>query len=77
MGHTLASWAASAFLLNLLVVELFVSESEFFLGALDLVHKLALIKRLFGNNLPSQVLDLGCQSLFNGIVFFTHNFAPD
>jgi len=59
------------------VIELLVSEGKLFLRPLNLVHQLALVKRLLGDNLSAQILDLCRQALFDCIVLFTHDFAPD
>ena len=76
LDHTLAG-RASTFLLNLFVVKLLVSESKLLFGALDFIHQLTFVECLLGHNLTPQVLNLRRQPLLYGIIFLTHDFAPD
>ena len=69
--------AAGSFLLHLLVVKLLISEGQFLLRSGNLLHELTLVEGLLGNDLPTQVLDLGSQSLLDRIVLLAHDLSPD
>jgi len=72
-----ASRGSCSFLLNSLIVELFIGKSEFFLDSLDLLDQLTLVKCLFCDNLAPQVLDLRSETLLDCSILFSHDLSPD
>lgn len=60
-----------------LLLKLLLGESKFFLCALDLTHQFFLVIGLLADNLSLQVLNLGREPLFNGVIFLAHELSPD
>lgn len=63
--------------LVLLFLKLLFCESKLFLCALYFIHELLFVKGLFTDNLALKVLYLRIKTLFNRIVFFSHDLSPD
>ena len=63
--------------LDPLVVDLLVGEGQFFLHALNLLNKLALVKRLLSHDLSTQVLNLRSEALLDCSVLLAHDLTPD
>ena len=59
------------------VVKLHLDKLEFLLESGDLSGALVLVEGLLGDQLPSQILHLESVLPFDGLVFLTHDIAPN
>ena len=59
------------------MVELLIGEGKLLLCTRDLIHELALVECLLGDNLATEVLDLSRQTFFDGVVLLAHDVSPD
>ena len=67
----------AATLLQALVNQLFVGKAELTFRGGDFLLKLTFVEGLLCNDLTSKILELTCQSLFNGVVLLAHDVSPD